>query len=96
MNGRRQRRVPAFLEVLVNGKMVLKTFQQVAADPDLRGQVVGKAIAELEAWRDRYGDLLDLFGAIETLDIIDAIDVAKRTMGAKWPTLEDDILEDDG
>jgi hypothetical protein len=88
--------VPASLEVLVNGKMARKTFQQVAADRDLRGQVVGKAIAELKAWRDRYGDLLDLFGPIETLDIIDVIDIAKRRMGARWPTLGDNIFEDGG
>lgn len=43
--------------------------ERVMSEPELREQVIGKALQELESWRRRYGELRELgkvFAAIDT------------------------------
>ena len=47
---RKTRTMPAFFEVLQKGQMVFEPAYVVAKDPELRGQVIARSLAEAEAW----------------------------------------------
>ena len=87
--------VPAFLEVLWDGEMVFIPFMECKNNPEFAGQVVNRALAELESWCDRYGDLFELVGHRQGRGIVRFIARIKQEMGDDWPTLPDEFLEND-
>jgi hypothetical protein len=80
--------LPAYLDVLKDGRMVALSLQDVLADDELRGQVIHSVLAEVEAWRNRYGDLIKLVKHPQARKIVRAIDRAKKERGNAWPTDE--------
>jgi hypothetical protein len=62
------RPVRAFVSVVRDEDRSYTSVSHALADPDLRRQVLVGALRELEAWRDRYAELVELanvFAAIE-------------------------------
>jgi hypothetical protein len=60
--------IRAFVNVQRDEDRSFTSVAQAMSDEDLRAQVVGRAWAELEAWRKRYGELVEfaqLFVAID-------------------------------
>lgn len=87
--------IPAYLEVLLNGEQVFVPVAKCKDDPELMGQVINKALAELEHWRDKYGDLFVFFDYQPAKRIITVIDRLKQKMGDQWPTLPDELLAEE-
>jgi hypothetical protein len=88
-------KLPAFLEVLVDGQMIFVPVSECRDNAELRGQVVNKALAELEAWCAQYGDLFDFLRDQRCQRVIRALRGLKREMGSEWPMLPDSFYSED-
>lgn len=90
---RKQMTIPAFLEVLQNGKRAFVPSTEYLSNPDFRGQVVSRALAELGKWREKFGNILDLVAHTDGQVIVRQIDKLKEKLGRDWPTMPDDPLD---
>jgi hypothetical protein len=82
---------PAYLSVLKDGVQAFRHVEEVLADPELRGQAVHLALAELEPWFLRYGDFLVHVGGLEqppspAITAAATIARVRKKAGDDWPT----------
>jgi hypothetical protein len=77
--------VREFYEVHIDGRGEFVAFEGLKRDPELLGQVVNKALAEAEEWREQYEGLFVVTGQDEPLRIAKAIARLKRELGDRWP-----------
>jgi hypothetical protein len=89
---RKRSRIPAFLELTDHGRRVFVQSDAYLANPEFRGQVVNRALAELGRWRERFGDLFDLIAQDVAQAIVRQIDTLKKKLGRHWPELPVDVL----
>jgi hypothetical protein len=81
-------RVPEFVELMIDGHLTLVPLGKAADESDLRGQLINRAVAELEEWCDRYAGLLEHLGEQDLYTMVDAIEQLKSRMGERWPKPE--------
>lgn len=60
--------VRAFVSVVKDRERGYTSIRDAMTDAQLRAQVVTQALAELEAWRKRYAELVELAGVFAAID----------------------------
>lgn len=60
--------VRAFVSVVRDDDRSYTSVSHALADPELRHQVLVNALRELEAWRDRYAELVELANVFVAID----------------------------
>lgn len=63
-----QKPVRAFVSVVRENDRTYTSVQDAMSDPKLREQVLRAALAELEAWRRRYAELVELANVFAAID----------------------------
>ena len=58
----------AFVSVVQDRSRHYTSVQVAMSDEQLRGQVVAQALVELEAWRKRYAELMELANVFAAID----------------------------
>jgi hypothetical protein len=97
---KREYNLPVFIEVPDDqGRSRSHPLPVLLADPKLRGRAVNTILAELGPWLDCWGDLFAYLAAeVKVIDrplahgieIAQAIERARKELGAAWPTLPAD------
>ncbi|MDA1281004.1 MAG: hypothetical protein O3B95_13380, partial [Chloroflexi bacterium] len=79
---------PEFLEVTSASGATFIPFQEAIADPAIIARVVASALNDADKWFRRYAAFFDRIGGHEGLEIVEAIERAKRNLGNSWPDVQ--------
>jgi len=71
---------PEFIEVQTDDKTLYVSFDEAVSNPEVRVQVVLGALAEADAWNQRFGAFFERVDKSAALEIVNAIRQAKSTM----------------
>jgi hypothetical protein len=83
MRMKRKFRLPAFFPVLIDGLAAFVTAEQSREGPGLCGQVVRRAVRELEAWLDRYAGFFEFIQDGRADRLLRAIEQLRRELGGR-------------
>ena len=84
-------KLPAFFEVVKNGKPVLAPAEQCLEDTELRRQVVRKAFATLDAWQSQYAGFFRRMGHEPCGQFVEALERLKTQTCDDWPMHSDEL-----